>query len=190
MIKHFYFIDPEGDFYSEDGTTRYRRETGKVGAITARYMRETMDVRFIESKIGDVLCLVEVGQAFLNDYRKYERHEQYIRDSKNESDLIFLSLDHVREEDGEELLYHEVIACDNDLEEKILVREKLAVLDKSLSTLNKEEMEIIRDLYLTDEPMTEREYARYKGIPQKTMNNRKIAILKKLKKFFENDGSN
>ena len=185
MIKHFYFIDPDGEFYSEDGTTRYRREIGKVGAITARYMRETMDVRFIESKIGDVLSLVEAGQAHVKEYRKYERREQYIRDSKNENNPIILSLDNVREEDGEELSYHEVIASDYDLEEEILISEKIMVLEKSLSTLNKEERETVNALYLSDDPISAREYAKRKGISHTAVNKQMEKILKKLELFFK-----
>lgn len=190
MGKHFYFIDPDGEFYSEDGTIRYRLETDEKGALTARKMRESVDVRFTESIDGEILSLVESGEKNVKDYRKQERREQYVRDSKRECNPIILSLDNIREEEGEELSYHEIIASDYDLEEEILMSEKLAILRKSLSALNKEERQIIHDLFFEDEPMTEREYARAKGIPQKTMNNRKIAIYKKMRKFFKNVGSN
>ncbi len=139
MGKHFYFIDPDGEFCSEDGTTRYRREIGKNGDITARYMRETMDVRFTESKMGDVLNLIEIGQAHLKECRKQERREQYMRDLQYEKDTIIFSLDNVSEENGEELSYHEIVACDSDLEEEVLKREKHLMLRKCLSALNKEE---------------------------------------------------
>ena len=190
MIKHFYFIDPNGEFYSADGTVRYRLEVGKKGALTARRKRETEDVRFTESIDGEILSLMESGETDVKDYRKQERREQYVRDSKNEYNPIILSLDNIREEEGEELSYHEIIASDYDLEEEVLMSEKLAILRKSLSALNKEERQIIHDLFFEDAPMTEREYARSKGIPQKTMNNRKIAIFKKMRKFFKNVGSN
>ena len=45
-------------------------------------------------------------------------------------------------------------------------------------------------LFLLDRPMSEREYARENAIPQRTLNHRKTAILKKLKVFLEKSGSN
>ena len=185
MIKHFYFIDPDGNFYSEDGTTRYRREIGKTGAVTARYMRETMDVRFIESKMGDVLSLIEVGQAHVKDYRKQERREQYMRDLQYGKETIILSLDNVREENGEEFSYHEIIASDYDLEEEVLKSEKHLMLKKCLSALNKEERELIHQLYLRDEVLTEAQYAALIGTSQQVINYRKTKILEKMKKFLK-----
>ena len=41
--------------------------------------------------------------------------------------------------DGEEVVYHEVIASDYDLEAEIFKREELSILKKALSALNKEE---------------------------------------------------
>ena len=186
MIKHFYFIDPNGEFYSADGTIRYRREIGKKGALTARRKRETESFRFTESIDGEVLSLVESGKPAVKDYRKQERREQYVRDSKNEYNPIILSLDNIREEEGEEVSYHEIIASDYDLEAEILMNEKLSILRKSLTTLNKEEIETVNALYLSDTAISAREYAKRKGISHTAVNKQMERILKKLENFFEN----
>ena len=190
MSKHFYFIDPNGNFASEDGTIRYRLEKGRKGMETVRAMRKEREVRFMEYQEDENRVLVELSPKRLKDYRVRERHEQYIKDLEKESQTVVLSLDNTIEIDGEEVVYHDVVASDYDLEAEVFKREELSLLKKALSALNKEELELIEALFLSDEPLSERDFARKKGIPQRTLNHRKAAILKKLKKFFEKSGSN
>ena len=174
MSKHFYLIDEKGSFASADESIRYRLEKGAKGTETVRKMREQQKVRFLEYQDGDDRILIEIKQESIERHRKYERREQYIKDSESEFKPVLLSLYNTIEFDGEE----------------VICRESIILLKKSLSTLNKEEMRIIFALFLSDRPMSEREYARENAIPQRTLNHRKTAILKKLKVFLEKSGSN
>ena len=190
MSKHFYLIDEKGSFASAAGSIRYRLEKGAKGTETVRKMREQQNVRFLEYQDGDDRILIEINQESMKHHRKYERREQYIKDAEAEFKQVTLSLDNTIEVDGEEVVYLDTVASEYDLEKDVIRRESIILLKKSLSTLNKEEMRIIFALFLSDRPMSEREYARENAIPQRTLNHRKTAILKKLKVFLEKSGSN
>ena len=55
-------------------------------------------------------------------------------------------------------------------------------LGRALLSLDPEKRRILEALYLSDDPVSERELARRTGIPQKTLNNRKRAALMSLRR--------
>ena len=66
----------------------------------------------------------------------------------------------------------------------LTAQEELRILRSALKLLKPSEFDLIYHLFLIDEPMTERQYAaKIKKAPM-TVHNRKVAILRKLKKFF------
>ncbi len=67
---------------------------------------------------------------------------------------------------------------DEILEDKLL----LDMLFKALSELTDDERFLVNELFYQEK--SERTVARETGLPQKTINNRKRAIINKLKKFF------
>ena len=67
---------------------------------------------------------------------------------------------------------------DEIFEDKLL----LDMLSKALSELTDDERFLINELFYQEK--SERTVARETGLPQKTINNRKRAIINKLKKFF------
>ena len=52
-----------------------------------------------------------------------------------------------------------------------------------LKSLSKEEFELVQMLYLSSNPMTERQIADVIGISQQAVNKRKLSVIKKLKTF-------
>ena len=95
-----------------------------------------------------------------------------------------VSFDYVETEDGTST-GDEVIPNDDDsIEDDVLRQLDIETLRRALDTLTEDEYALICALYLQDKPMTEREFSRKTGIPQKTLNDRKARILKKLKSFF------
>ena len=58
-------------------------------------------------------------------------------------------------------------------------------LKAALASLTADEYRLIAYLYLSDKRGTERGYAALCGVPQKTLNDRKSRILRKLRKYFE-----
>ena len=72
-----------------------------------------------------------------------------------------------------------------DVAEEVLRRIQKANVQKSLSSLSSEEKDLIRNLILSDFPLTEREYAKKVGKTQSTINYQKNAILKRLKNMLQ-----
>lgn len=185
MSKHFYFIDPNGNFASEDGTIRYRLEKGKKGMETVRAMRMQREVYFYEYQEGEDKILIETDMTFYQGYLKQKNREQYLLEIEAECKPVLLSLDNDMEIDGEEVVYHEVIASDYDLEAEIFKREELSILKKALSALNKEEQDLINAIYLSDNPVSAREYAKAIGVSHTVINRRMERILRKMREFFK-----
>ena len=81
---------------------------------------------------------------------------------------------------GEELIADE----SENPEDEALRKLDLSTLRRALRTLSKEEMELITLLYLSEEPISENQYAQLLGVPQTTLNYRKEKIFKKIRIFF------
>lgn len=77
---------------------------------------------------------------------------------------------------------HDIVADDSAFFEEMIVTD--IALESALGHLTDDERLVIDVLYLKNsDNMSEREIAEKMGIPQKTLNNRKLKILKKLKKY-------
>lgn len=107
----------------------------------------------------------------LNQYRKECGYTEfsYNEQESSEEDLS-----------GEELIED----CDINIEEEVINKTQKELLQKALATLKPEELTLINDLFFAEEPLSVQKYAELCGEPQSTINYRKLAILKKLKKFF------
>ena len=86
----------------------------------------------------------------------------------------------------EELTRHDVIAdesvdVENTVEKNVLIEN----LRLAVKTLSAEEQELIFAMFLSDSPMTEREYADKLGISGVAVHKRKNTVLKKLKSFLD-----
>lgn len=84
------------------------------------------------------------------------------------------------------LTRHDVIAdesvdIESDIEQKDLI-EKLRYAMKSLSD---EERDLVYSMFLSESPMTERDYANKTGVSGVAVHKKKTKILKKLKSSFD-----
>ena len=73
---------------------------------------------------------------------------------------------------------------ETNVEEIAIKAVMIAKLKEILGLLSADELEMIHALFY--QGLTEREFAKSVGIPQKTINDRKARILRKLKKLLEN----
>ncbi|MBQ8731472.1 MAG: hypothetical protein IJY82_01400 [Oscillospiraceae bacterium] len=182
----FYVESKNGNYSSENGDRRFDKLTGQKvfdflnseAGKGRRFMKVNDD-----GELNKVY--VEVPSEQVKAIRKDERHKQYLSDCRNASGFIVVSIydtELCREDcsSGEEL-----IADDNcDIENEVLHNMNLEKLRKALRTLSKEEMLLINALFLSDEPVTEKELAEVFGISQQAIHKRKKAVLLKLKNFF------
>ena len=187
MSKTFFIEDPNGTILSTDGQRRFSKLDGKAGYEFV-HTAEGKGRRFLELvdlEDEDNILKIEVPSYGMKGFRQDERHEQYVADTARKYDYSILSLNSGENEDSEETL-DAFIADENvDVERDALHQCDLETLRKALRTLSEEELALITALYLRDEPMTEREYAKEKNLAPMTIHDRKIRILAKLKKYFE-----
>lgn len=184
-MKYYFIDDDNGKFMSDDGKRCFSRLAG--GEILPFFdSPRGKDVRFVEQineETGD-LYFVEVPRQYLQEFRKEERHKQYLRNSQIESGYITISYDTTTgiagEEEGEEIVGTEFV----DVEEACMHKCDLELLRVALSKLTDKDLELITLLYLSEEPMTERQVSAYLNAPQTTISSRKKRILKFLEEFF------
>lgn len=185
MIKVFYIEDNNGQYVSADASKRWTRLTGQALYDFLQTERGKKTYFFVDTDDNGVAIGVEITDkeqqiAFETD----KRRRRYVSESQKESGYITVSFDYVETEDGTST-GDEVIPNDDDsIEDDVLRQLDLETLRRALDTLTEDEYALICALYLQDKPMTEREFSRKTGIPQKTLNDRKARILKKLKSFF------
>ena len=183
----YYFENENGTFFSEDGKRRFIRLSGKDAYD---YMREnkTGDSYFVQTVTDDTedgeKVFVEVPKSSVSVYRGGTYHAQYLSKMRKKKRYRLVSLYHPTE-DGDGTAVVDKYSDDGHTVEDAVIREiNLEILRRALKTLTDDELKIVRSLYLSDNPISERELSRELGIPQKTLNNRKKRVLNKLKKFF------
>lgn len=123
--------------------------------------------------------LYEVSKEIHDTYKREERRHRYLKDTQKE--VVTLSYDALNDE-----VVSESVLVDRyvNVEEAAINNVMLEKLNKALSTLSDDELFLIEHLIFQE--LSERELSKRTGIPQKTINNRKHKVLKKLKKLLEN----
>ena len=186
MSKIYYIEDPYGTIMSENGLRRFKMLEGTM-AFDFLNTPEGKACRFMKvCDYGetDDEVFVEVSSENMKDFRKYERREQYVADTIRDNEYMILSLSYEETEDSEETLESVIADEDVDIQEDVLHQCDLETLRKALKTLSEEELALITALYLSDEPMTLREYAKVIGVHFTTVDYRVKCIFEKIKKYF------
>jgi DNA-directed RNA polymerase specialized sigma subunit len=181
----FYIKNDNGNILSMDGKTRYTLLEGKAAydfLKTEDGKRRCFHVEIDEN--GDKLG-IEANPEIEKQYEADERHARYLRQIEVECNITVVSANMLVSVAGEDDIEMVETFADQetDVECGAMRNMDLQSLRKALSKLLKEEYDLIYQLFLAEEPLTERQYGAVKGIPQKTVNCRKQAILGKLKKF-------
>ena len=107
-------------------------------------------------------------------YEEYNRSKWREENQKRSSLKHEVSFDHMAEIGDEISTVHNQKLVDEIVEDKLM----LEILMSALDELTADERYIIDEIYFNDK--TERQLSGEKNIPQKTINNRKNSILKKL----------
>lgn len=127
------------------------------------------------------VLMMEVTADEYADWDRRRHRFNYRQEMEREYEDTFVSLDQ-EVPNTEEMLFHDVVADpDISTEGDALHEVELSSLRADLTSLTDEERELMDTLYLNNpECKAERAIARELGLPQKTLNNRKKAVLKKL----------
>jgi DNA-directed RNA polymerase specialized sigma subunit len=128
-----------------------------------------------------------VIEATKNEYvkwRKEKDHSDYVQEQQQNSGFQFVSYQYL---DSEDALLNEASLEDTgiNIEADYIESDEKAALKKALSQLSEDEYHMIGYFFLSGNKGTVRGYADITGIPVMTVQNRKKALLKKIKELIE-----
>lgn len=141
-----------------------------------------------EIKVGKIA--VAVSDEIYKEYYKMKRRERYLEeDVKVGSSIVDPETGAVTgykpsKEDSIQRLMDKgtAFASEKSIEDVIVDRAMLLILQEAMKELNRQEKELIHDLFY--EEKTVREVAKKDGISHVTVMKRRDKILNKLRKFF------
>lgn len=137
----------------------------------------------LENAHDGTATVIEATRASYLAWRREKRHREYLKAcAEGVPTFSYHALEAAGGSYGEELLEDKT----TDVVAECLMTITRETLGAALKTLTAEEYRLIAYLYLSEKRGTEREYAALCGVPQKTLNDRKNRILRKLKNFFDN----
>ena len=184
MSTKFYIKDENGIYLSIDGKTKYTLLEGKPlydFLKTEDGKRRCFHVDIDENgdKIG-----IEATPEFLKQEESDKNHAAYLERQKVESGLEIISANIIVKDNETDVELIETVAdVSVDVEEEALRAMDLQNLRKALEQLTRSEYDLVYHLFLAQQPLTERQYGAVRRLPQKTVNYRKRAILRKLKNY-------
>lgn len=136
----------------------------------------------LENAEDGTATVIEATRASYLAWRKEKRRHEYLQTcAEGKPAVSYHALDSDSGECGEELLEDKAA----DVLSECVMAMTRETLKAALTLLTADEYRLIAYLYLSDKRGTERGYAALCGIPQKTLNDRKNRILRKLRKYFE-----
>lgn len=132
----------------------------------------------------DDIIIAECGEECAKEWRAEKDAHDYLKECEAESGIETVSFCAVND-DGEKVNLEEMIAdSESDVFEDVLKTATHEALMVALGKLSDKDYKAIYYLYLSENPMTEEEYAMICGCTQQAIHFRKKEALKKLKKYF------
>lgn len=164
---------PKKVFILEDGNYKEitYNELQKLEQTDKSYM-----VKFFLPLHG---MLMEVTEQTYREYYRDKRRQKYIDErSKLNGDVSYNALD------TDETLGEDVFAdTKTNVEAEVINKMTVAELRKAFLLLSPDERELITAIYIHN--LTEREFAKQKGVYHNAVHKRKLRVLEKLKKFLD-----
>lgn len=124
--------------------------------------------------------LIPVTEEIYLTYYRMKRHELHLEEKDAAHGVFYYSALDTEETNGEDAIPDLTSPHVEDIIAEKLVAEKL---HRCLAQLTKEEQELIFILFFQNK--SEHQVSRETGIAQKTIHNRKVRILARLKKLLE-----
>lgn len=123
--------------------------------------------------------LMEVTEETYKEYYRDKRRQKYIDErSKLNGDVSYNALD------TDETLGEDILADRRtDVEMQVINQMTVEQLRKAFLLLSPDERELITAIYIQN--LTEREFAKKKGVYHNAVHKRKLRVLEKLKKFLD-----
>ena len=159
-----------------------RNDTSKgYTQVSQEYVKKYID-SFTEGRayfINTGYAIMETDEASYKAFYRDASRNKYLEKLDIQHGMVSLNAIDSDELDG----VGAVVDTSEPLDEKIMRKMMIEKLPEAIATLTDEEKELVRQLYF--ENMSERQISSLTGVPQKTINNRRKRILKKLFDFFQ-----
>lgn len=185
MKKEFYIEDENGRYLSEDGKKRWTKLTGRelYEFLQTERGKNAFFYEYVNEQGVRVGFEVTDKKIELN-CKASKRRTQYVNDINARYNYIVVSYDYIATEDGESS-GDEVIADEySAFIEEVARKADVFNLHQALESLSDEEYELINALYLREERMTVRAYAKTKGVSHTAIIKRRNEIFEKIRNYF------
>ena len=128
--------------------------------------------------------VAECDKATALKWRKELNRHYYLKRMERESGFQTVSMSSMiineEEYNGEEI----IADPDSDVVAEVMQKIAFETLETALDSLSAEEYEIIHNMFLAEETLSEREYAKLLGVPRMTLRYWKMQALEKVRKYF------
>lgn len=123
--------------------------------------------------------LMEVTEEQYKEFYKQKRRQKYLAECANQTGELSYDALTASELNSENI----IVDKSEPLDEQVIQKIMLDKLRFALLLLSEDEQELICGLFFKN--LSEREYAAQKGVYHNAIHNKKMRILKKLKKFLD-----
>ncbi len=132
--------------------------------------------------VDDVIIIAECGEETAVKWRSEKDRHDYLNEAKEKLGYRTFSYHAIASGDGEDLTGEDLVQDEEtDVEETVIIHIMKDKLRVAVMSLNAEERHLIEKMFLSENPMTEEEYAKLTGKKRPTVHYQKVQILKKLK---------
>lgn len=185
MKKEFYIEDENGSYLSEDGKKRWTKLTGRelYEFLQTERGKNAFFYEYVNEQ-GIRVGFEVRDEKTESKCKASKRRIQYVNDINAQYNYIVVPYDYIATEDGESS-GDEVIADEySDFLEGVAHKADVFNLHQALESLSDEEYELINALYLSEERMTVRAYAKTKGVSHTAIIKRRNEIFEKIRNYF------
>ena len=132
----------------------------------------------------DVIIFAECGEETAAIWRAEKDHRDYLTAVRNLSGYRTLSFYGTDEETGEDVIRGDLLRDRSpSVEETVIIKMMTEKLRIAITTLDRDERDLVEKLMLSELPMTEREYAELMGLSRDDVHNRRRHVIRKLRRL-------
>lgn len=184
-MKKIYFVNPNGSLLSNDKKTKFSEIKGEELNAFIKGVEKRGRYFYTFEEKGEDTILIECSKQEYQESERIRLQNRYKKERNFKDGYLELSINEYVEDMEKDVEVSEVFIDEEAMTENLLETKELRKkLYDALNQLSEEEYKLIFMLFLAEETLTEREYAKLIGVSQKCVNKRKHKILKKLKSFF------
>ena len=143
-------------------------------------------IEYIDEFLETDTIVLEATRQKYNEWHSVDSNRKRNIIAYIEMGYTTVSMDEEIDEQ-EEITLHEAVADKSvDVEESAILSYRIDKMHEAIAMLSEDEADLIYALYLNKPNMTERSYARQKGVSGVAIHKKKVIILEKMREFLKN----